>query len=152
MIRDDYKVNKSTLALLPAKAINYDTIAWEDNQTIYVRQTPLDIIKESCLVYGSSYEGRREAVTHNTSYQRNLPIQISGKQHIYTFPTQAPKSFDCHWIFSEHILQIIGKNGTKEATICFKNNQLLPLTVSHYILNKQFHRTLTCMLHHLRKK
>ena len=149
-MRDEYKVNQKTIALLPAKAVSHDTIAWEENQMLYVRQTPLEIIKESCLVYGSSYEGRRQAVTYNTSYQKKLPIPLSRQKHIYAFPTHATRNFDCHWIFSEHILQIIGSSTTKEAIIQFKNNQMLPLSVSRYVLEKQFHRTLECMLQHLK--
>lgn len=151
MVMKKYVINNDTIALLPAKAIDYSAIAWEVNKILYVRQTPLEIIKSSCLDYGSSYDGRRDAVKHNTPYKKKLPIEVSERKKIYAFPTHATQSFDCHWLFSEHILTIIKNSDKNKSTVHFRNDQMLSLTVSHYVLDKQLHRTLKYVLNYLKK-
>lgn len=152
MVTKCYRVNSKTIALLPVKAFDYNTIAWETNQALYVRQVPLEIIKENCLDYGSSYDGRCKAVKHLTPYRKKLPIPISQDKKIYTFPTHAIQDFDCHWIFSEHILTILRNSDTNKSIIHFKNNKMLSLSVSQHILQKQYHRTLKYVLDYKNKK
>lgn len=150
MVLNKYVISNETIALLPARKIGYSTIAWEKDRKVYVRQTPLEVIKVNCLDNGASYEGRRDAVKHLTPYKKKLPIPISQKKEIYAFPTHATHNFECHWLFSEHILTILKRSTTNESTVHFKNNQVLPLAVSPYILNKQFHRTLKYVLNYLK--
>lgn len=152
MVNKRYSVNNNTIALLPAKKFDYSTIAWETNQALYVRQVPLEGIKESCLDYGSCYDGRRKAVKHLTPYRKKLPIPISQEKKIYAFPTHAIHDCDCHWIFSEHILTILESSDTNKSVVHFKNDQLLPLSVSYHILQKQYHRTLKYILDYKNKK
>mgnify|MGYP001365043780 FL=1 len=47
-IKKNYNINKNTLAIVPVKQIEYNSIVLDANQIIYVHQTPLQIIKEAC--------------------------------------------------------------------------------------------------------
>lgn len=144
MLVQYYKLNEKTMALAPAKQIEYDTIVYETNRTIYVKQTPLQLIKAACLNNWSTYEGRREAVMHHLGYRRNVPIPIDTDVGIIAFPTHSPRNIDCHWIIYSHVLTIESNN--IGASIIFNNHHVLPLNISPYILNKQLERSFTCLL------
>src|SRR5690625_7833137 len=84
-----YKINSHTQALLPAKSINYQTIVIEENKILYVRQTPLEIIRQGCVDDWSDYVSRRNAVMHHTSFIQRLPIPVNISKAIYFFPTHS---------------------------------------------------------------
>ncbi|MCC3359634.1 competence protein ComK [Bacillus sp. REN16] len=149
IIHPTYEVNPLTMAILPAREIEYSAIVKEVHRIIYVRQTPLQIIKAACLEGGATYEGRRKAVTHLTGAIQKVPIPINPRRNIFAFPTHSPTAFECNWIFYHHIKAIVPSQQTSNTTqsiIQFKNQQELPMTESHYLLEKQYTRTAMCVL------
>jgi hypothetical protein len=58
-----YDINPDTLALLPARHTDYDTIVWEKDQVLYVKQPVLDLIKKGCLNGGAKFDGRKASVS-----------------------------------------------------------------------------------------
>lgn len=148
-IRDTYEINPQTMAILSVAEIEYSAIVLEENKKIYVRQTPLQIIKAACLEGGASYEGRRKAVTYLTGAMQKIPIPINPRRNIFAFPTHSPTTFECNWIFYHQIKTItIPKvpNPTIQSIIHFKNNQSLSMNESCYVLQKQYQRTAMCIL------
>ena len=144
-----YEVNPHTMAILPAKEIEYSAIIKEEHQILYVRQTPLQIIKAACLDGGSTYEGRRKAVTHLTGAVQKVPIPINPRRNIFAFPTHSPNAFECNWIFYHHIKSIVPSlqtSNTTQSIIQFKNQLELLMNESHYLLEKQYTRTAMCVL------
>ncbi|WP_062051691.1 competence protein ComK [Bacillus sp. JCM 19034] len=146
-ILSHYDINQDTIALLPAKRIEYDTIVWERNDSLHVKQPMLSLIKEACLEGGADYEGRRVAVIHKTGIQHKIPIPIQPLQQIYAFPTHSPKLYECCWIFYHHI-KSIQHHPTKasESIITFHNYRKLTLPISYAALEKQMHRTSYCIV------
>lgn len=149
VIVDKYVINDSSMAIIPAKQIDYYSVVAERNQVVYVRQTPLEIIKHSCLHYWSTYEGRKEAVIYHTGFKRKVPIPIDLEQEIITFPTHAIDDIDCSWILYHQIINIISikKNETK---VLFDNGQSLNLKISKHILLTQMKRSLE-ILHKIKR-
>jgi len=145
MIMDHYFINEHTIALLPAKQIEYQTTVIETNNILRINKTPLQIIKDACISNWSSYEGRRRAVIHHTKYKHKVPIPIHIEKQICAFPTHSPTHFDCKWIFSNHILQLKKCTTSCRSVVEFTNNRQLKVNVSPYILEKQFQRSLSCM-------
>src|SRR5690625_883559 len=144
-----YKINTHTQALLPAKEINYQTIVIEENKILYVRQTPLEIIRQGCVDAWSDYDSRRNAVMHHTNFIQRLPIPVHIRKAFYFFPTHSPKHSDNCWIAYQHILMVdkaskyqAGKQA--QSVIYFKNNEKLFLDVSLHTLEKQMQRTFEC--------
>src|SRR5699024_12209027 len=88
-IESKYIINKETVAILPAKQIEYHAVVTEGNQTVFVRQTPLELVKAACLANWCTYEGRRQAVMHHTGFKQKVPIPISINHEIFAFPTHA---------------------------------------------------------------
>ncbi|ASK62292.1 competence protein [Virgibacillus phasianinus] len=146
----NYTINSNTMALLPAKNIEYDTIVIEQSRRLFVRKTPLELIKLACLAEFCTYEGIRCAVMHHTGWQKKVPIPINKNKSIYAFPTHAPTHFRCAWIFSNHVMEIKRRHSIEKPTIqsviTFKNGEHLDMNESYHILEKQMHRTNMCLL------
>ncbi|WP_261180817.1 competence protein ComK [Anaerobacillus sp. CMMVII] len=136
VILANYSVNKDTLALLSVAHPDYHTIAIETDRKLHIRKTPFQIIKAACLKGGSTYEGRRAAVTYLTGAKHKVPIPIHPTEHIYAFPTFSPTQFECSWIFHDHVHSItpFQQNCT---LITFKNEQQLKLPVSYYTIENK---------------
>ncbi|MDL4841733.1 competence protein ComK [Aquibacillus rhizosphaerae] len=149
-IVSNYHVNEHTMALLPATNFEYDTKVLESNRQLFVKKTPIHLIKSACLNGCSTYDGRRSAVTYQTGAQRKVPIPISPSKNLFTFPTCSPNEFNCHWIFYNHVHSIIPYHASHKSVvksmIIFKNGQKLAMTESYYLLEKQMQRTAVCIL------
>jgi len=101
---EKYIINKNTLAILPAKQIEYDTIVFETEQTLHTRQTPIHIIRHSCLAYMSDYDGRRDAVIHHTGHKERIVIPVNPYERLIFFPTHGTRHIDCSWIAYHHVI------------------------------------------------
>ncbi len=138
------------MALLSASHLDYEVIALEEHQKLFVRKTSIDLIKSACLDGGSTYEGRRTAVTHQTGSKQKVPIPVNPLHHIFAFPTHSPRAHECNWIFYHHVHTIQAHSSPEDASIqsiiTFKNGQQLPMEESPYILEKQMQRTAMCIL------
>ncbi|MFA1822296.1 competence protein ComK [Virgibacillus oceani] len=143
-------MNKHTLALLPARHMNYATIACEQHKQYFIKKTPIQLVKAACLDHGATYQGRRGAAMYHTGFKRKVPIPISIKREIYTFPTHAPTDFECMWLFPNHIHSVINHPTSKKtptkSIIPFKNGMQIPLDISSYMIHKQMERTSACRL------
>ncbi|GGK02407.1 competence protein [Lentibacillus kapialis] len=149
-ILKNYVINEATMALVPAARIDFDTIAIEINRELRIRKTPHQLLRSACLDNWSTYDGRREAVTHHFGFKRKVPIPINPGINLYTFPTHSPSDFACNWIFHSHVQALLpafgsSQNTPAQTTIIFKNRRQMPLDVSHYVLAKQLERTGMCV-------
>lgn len=144
MIVQDYLITEKTIALFPAKQIEYNTIIYEEHNTLLTKETTLELIEKACLNYGSTYDGRRKSVMHRTGYRRLVPIPISISRDIYAFPTHSPKHYECAWIFLDHIDFWKANRDSQETTIVFKNGKSLVVDVSEHVIQKQVQRTANC--------
>lgn len=149
-IIDHYEVNQNTMALLSVAHMEYSTLVLEESQQFYVRKTPIQIVREACLEGGSTYDGRRRAVSHRTGSHQKVPIPINPKDKIFAFPTHSPKSHECNWIFYHHVKYISKLKSPDQqdvqSVITFTNGQHISLHESQYILEKQMQRTAMCII------
>lgn len=79
----------------PAEAIEYHAIVRENNHTLFIKQTPLEIMKINLLIGGSDFNGRRNSITYKLGMQKKLSMPINPPMNIYAFPTHSPKHFHC---------------------------------------------------------
>ncbi|HDU3145424.1 TPA: competence protein ComK [Listeria monocytogenes] len=135
-----YEVNPHTMIIFPKKSgsIVYSEI-YEVDSHYTSKFTPFELIKTSCNFFGSSYEGRKEGTKHLIGVTHKPPIIIDPVTSTYVFPTVAPSSTECIWIFPQHIkdYHAIGFNHT---LITFSN-----IDMSLASFNNQIART--SMLH-----
>ncbi|WP_047982620.1 competence protein ComK [Ornithinibacillus contaminans] len=145
-ILPQYQIHEKTMALIPAKHIDYATIAIEQDQKLFINQNPKQIMKQNCLDHLASFEGRRDAVTHQIGYKRKVPIAINPSRNLFTFPTHSPDNHNCHWIFYHHILKISASTKSpNHSIITFTSGEQLQVRISFYVLEKQIHRTAMCV-------
>lgn len=138
-VLNKYIVSTETSALLPAKSIDFQTIVLENNRKLYVRRTPFEIIKDSCLQNWSTYEGRKQATIHRTGFKEKVPIPINPLDAIIALPTHGLRHHNCSWIMLEHIFDYrpIDKNRVK---IIFHNKQTIEIDLSYNALDNQYKR------------
>jgi len=142
-IVSNYSIQLGTIALMPGKHIDYETIVLqEDNRTIAVKQSPFQLIQQACLENHATYEGKRDYVMHHTGFRRKVPIPI--RPDLYMFPTHAVNHFDCCWIAQHHVHQI-KKVDNKSCMIIFNDGQTITLQLSAYSIRSQRKRTKKCM-------
>lgn len=147
-ILSTYEITKDTIFLMPTRHVAFCTTVMERDESYYVKQTPLEIIKAACLEGGSTYDGRRTAVIHKTGVQSKVSIPIDPLNGIFAFPTQSPKQFDCCWLFYHHIKAIQpNRKNLKQSIITFNNYYELTLDVSYTILENQMLRMSYCIVH-----
>ncbi len=145
LIKKQYTIHEQTLAIIPAAAIDYHTIAIETTKKTYVKRTPLEIIQASCIKSGATYHGRRLASQLLLGSKQKVPILITERPARYIFPTQSPKNAACSWIIANHIIAIKPyphkSTVTLQTTIHFKDQQTLHLIESPYQINQQYRQS-----------
>lgn len=146
MILEEYEIDARTIALCPAKEIEYYTLVISWDGVYKVRKTPYELIVDACEKFSSTYTKRREDVAKKKKFKRKVPIPISPERGIYAFPTHAPKHYDCYWIFVSHIARITRDKQSKEqTTLIFKNLHRLRIPLTYYSIVTQYERTLACL-------
>ena len=129
---DNYIINKDTLALI---AVNDGTKVYEKNQELFFNQTPNKIIKNSCLFYGSSFEGRINGTKSILGLRYKIPIIIEQCNNIIFFPTDSIRNNSCNWISLNNVSNCLSYQ--HQTKILFSNGQELILNISQYIINNQ---------------
>jgi len=132
-----YEINRNTMALIP---INDDqTKIIERNRIFIINENIMNIIKNSCEYFGSSYLGRKEGTKKLTGITHKSPIIIEESNNLIYFPTESPRLNSCSWIGFNNIKNYINNNG--KATIIFDNDKVLDLNISYNSLDNQVLRS-----------
>ncbi|KAB2337158.1 transcriptional regulator [Cytobacillus depressus] len=139
-IIEEYEINPNTMIILPFTYGSkiYSKI-WELEEEFISPFKPFDIIKKSCFLYGSSYEGRKEATKHLIGITHKAPITVDSANSIYFFPTTSPSNSKCIWISQEHIH--LHRRSDTHTQVIFKNKKLLSIPVSYNSFHNQVLRT-----------
>ncbi|MFC5735744.1 competence protein ComK [Cytobacillus gottheilii] len=140
-IIEEYEINPNTMLIRPIQygSKTYSQI-FELDEEVTSPFKPLDIIKEGCRFFGSSYEGRKEGTKQLTGITHKAPITIDSTNYIYFFPTASAHNIECTWISAEHIFSHKRIEGG-ETEITFRNKLSLRLPVSYNTFTNQLLRT-----------
>jgi|SRR5574344_301770 competence protein ComK len=132
---NNYIINNDTLLI-----IGKDTycIIYESNKKLISNKLSTDIIKESCMYYGSSFKGRVEGTKNLIGVSYKCPIIVS--DNIIMFPTASNRDNSCSWINYNNVDNYYVTNNlwTK---IIFKNGIEILLDLSIGIFDKQYLRS-----------
>lgn len=133
-----YEINKNTLAIIP---INENkSKVYEKNSNFYVFQNSMQIIKNSCSFFGSSFDGRVEGTKSMIKICSKVPIIIEEFNEIIFFPTASPRLETCCWINYNHVDKYIDLE--KNTLIFFKDGSSLELPISVNVIDNQMTRAL----------
>ena len=132
-----YEINKGTLAVVPNAEIG--SLVYEDDERYVINQTPFSIMEDSCMYFGSTYEGRKQGAKKILNAEYKIPIVVEDSNNLIVFPTTSPYSDDCCWISLKRVKNIekIDANNTK---IIFDNNKEIIINCSYRSLENQISR------------
>lgn len=139
---EEYEVNSSTMVIMP---IHYGSKIFSkifEFEGEYISPfKPIQVIKDSCEFFGSSFEGRREGTRKLIGVTHKVPIAISPTNHIYFFPTTSHENPRCIWVSHDHIVSY-NKGEENSTDILFKNGKRLQLPISCSSFQNQVIRTM----------
>ncbi|HDX9587141.1 TPA: competence protein ComK [Bacillus pseudomycoides] len=127
---DWYEISAQTMALEAYAHPIYQTKIWETQRIIFSVKTPLQLIRESCIMRNySTYEGKRLAIQECCHFKQNVPIPIDHQNLMCAIPTKSPSSWRCSWIFYAYI-ERLERHDSRHTKIYFRNgkNQIFPIS------------------------
>ena len=132
-----YEISKGTLAILPNE--KNSSVVYEDDDRYIIKQTPYEIMEESCKYFGSTYEGRKDGAREMLGAEYKVPIVIEDSNNLIVFPTTSPLSEDCVWISLKRVEKIekIDSNNTR---IIFDNKTEIIVDSSYRTIENQLSR------------
>ncbi|EIJ81921.1 competence transcription factor [Bacillus methanolicus PB1] len=138
---EEYEINPCTMMIMPIEYGSklYSRIFEIDEEYISPFK-PIEIIKKSCIYFGASYEGRKEATKTLIGITHKVPIAISSHNFINFFPTTSPNNPECMWISYEHVV-FHEKADSKHTNVTFSNKNIYTLPVSFNSFENQLLRT-----------
>jgi competence protein ComK len=142
---EDYEVSNTTMALTSHKHPTYQTKIYDVDGIFYCSKSMMDLIDEGCLRGGSTYTGRKKAITFVKRFIQCTPIPVSPNEGIFAFPTCSPSAWECTWLFYFHIKELT-LSGTKQTIVTFHNGMELTLDFSKCTLENQMQKTESCIV------
>lgn len=132
-----YIINSETLMLLPYE--NNSTLVYELDKSFVVSERTFSIIKNSCLFFGSSFDGRREGTKSLLNCKIKVPIIIEESKEMLFFPTNSYRCVDNIWVSFNNLLKYT-KFDKVHTVLHFKNNNEIKIKVSYNIVDNQIIR------------
>ena len=133
----EYEINKGTLAIMPNE--NESSLVYEDEDRFLIEQSPFQIMEESCMYFGSTYEGRKESARSILGAEYKVPVIVEDTDNLIVFPTTSPKSDDCIWISLKRV-KAFEKIDLTNTRVIFDNNTEIIVPVSYRTLENQISR------------
>lgn len=131
-----YYINKGTCMIMPVD--NNISKVVELDDTFLVDKSVHSIIEESCIYFGSTYNGRFVGSKNILNMNYKLPIIIEESSNLIFFPTSSPRFNDCIWISLNNINKYLKTD--QGSSVVFNNNLEINLDISYYSLENQVFR------------
>lgn len=134
---NSYEINAETLLIIPigkgkSKVYEYDG-------EYEVNMSPLAIIKNSCLYFGSSYEGRKDAIKDMIGVDMKVPIIIEDGKNIIFFPTSSCINRSSIWVSYQNLLKY-SKVNEFSTILYFRNNRSIQVNTKYNLIDNQIIR------------
>ena len=136
---NNYIVNMETLLLIPVEGKK--TKVFEMDDEFIVKKSIMDIIKDSCLFFGSSYTGRKEGTKSLLKCGIKVPIIIEDSRNLILFPTLSFKNEKNIWVVYNNLVDY-KKYDLNNTLFLFKNNNDIKINVRFNIVDNQVVRCL----------
>lgn len=134
---DDYEINFETLIVEPVDEDN--SIVYEIHNEFIVHKSCISILKDSCLFFGSSFDGRIECTKRFLDCKMKVPIIIEESNNMIFFPTTSIKNHKCMWISYKNLLKYSRKDNFS-TVLYFKENRNIEVKIRYNIIDNQIIR------------
>lgn len=132
----DYEINDCTLAIIPID--EEDSLVYEDKKIYHVHKSTSDIVRDSCLVYGSTLDGRIKGTEKLIGIKYKPPVIIDEIKEIVFFPTCSLR-YNCPaWIGLRNIKNYYQKDCS--VILEFRNGVKVNIKVPFGTINNQILR------------
>lgn len=133
----DYVVNYETLVIMPYG--NNKSRVYEFDDEFIVNKEVSEIIKNSCLYFGSSLDGRKEGTKHLINCEMKVPIIIEDSQNLIIFPTFSYRNKKNVWISYNNLLKY-SKLDNEHTKLSFKQAKDVTVEIKYNIIDNQIIR------------
>lgn len=134
---NSYEINVETLLILPLG--KGKSRVYEYDSEYEVNMSPLAIIKNSCLYFGSSYEGRKDAIKSMIGIDMKVPIVIEDGKNIIFFPTSSCINRSSIWISYQNLLKF-SKIDEFSTVLYFRGNKSIKVNIKYNLIDNQIIR------------
>lgn len=134
---DNYEINSETLMIVPFGRGKSKVYEFDGDYT--VNMSSLSIIKNSCLYFGCSYEGRKEGTKSLIGIDMKVPIVIEDSKNMIFFPTSSCVNQSSIWISYQNLLKY-SKLNEYFTLLYFKNNKSLRVEARYNLIDNQIIR------------
>ena len=134
---DNYEVSSNTLVIIPIG--NKKSRIYAYGGDFIVKKSSLSIIEESCLFFGSSYEGRKEGTKALLNVDMKVPIIIEDSRNIIFFPTSSCIRESSIWISYQNLIKY-NKFNDCLTDLYFKNHVHVRVGCKYNLIDNQIIR------------
>ena len=134
---EDYEINSDTLVIIPIG--KNKSRVFENGGDFIVKKSSLKIIEDSCLFFGSSYEGRKEGTKSLIGVDMKVPIIIEDSRNIIFFPTSSCIRESSIWISYQNLIKY-SKFNQISTDLYFKGNIHVKVGCRYNLIDNQIIR------------
>ncbi|MEX3621466.1 competence protein ComK [Viridibacillus arvi] len=109
---------------------------------LYSTLTPIQLLEKICIRYGSTFQGRIDAVKELLGYSKKLPLYIG--EGIYAYPTRSPYHPECVWVFYHSYRYEAYSKG--QTILYFDHGEIVILDISLHTVKEQQQRLASIIL------
>lgn len=131
---NDYEINIETLLIIPYS--NGKSKVYEYEGEYIIDQTTINVIKHSCIFFGCTFEGRKDAVKNILGIDMKVPILIEDTKNIIFFPVSSCINKNSIWISYSNLLKY-SKLNEFSTVLYFRNNKKLKVDVKYNLIDNQ---------------
>lgn len=131
---DSYEINMDTLLIIPIEK-GKSKVREVDGELI-VKMSPLSIIKNSCLYFGSTYEGRSMAIKEILGIDMKIPILIEESRNMLFFPTTSCINRNAIWVSFQNLLKY-SKFNEFSTVLFFRQGNSVKVDIKYNLIDNQ---------------
>lgn len=131
---NNYIINVETLLIIPYG--RGKSKIFENDRTFIINDTTGNILKYSCLFFGSSIDGRREAVKQILGVDMKVPIIVEDIKDIIFFPVGDCIKKNSTWIAYQNLLKY-SKFNEFSTVLYFKCGKKIKIDAKYNLIDNQ---------------
>ncbi|SFE10446.1 competence protein ComK [Lentibacillus persicus] len=134
-----YIISRKTKAIMKKDSTYFRSRILESGKEIESVYSPEQIIDHSCLLYGSTLDGRRKSAQKILKLHSKVPLSVVPDKGVYMLPTNASRSKENVWLSYYHIKEF--EQHDNRTYVTFQDGSGMYVSTSETSLNKQSERT-----------